>query len=91
MARRTPPKRNAHPWPGRRKIKASTAKSASRRNATFTRETDAPGRAVPCHNRDGSIKRVYYTRQEAKRAARETGGGVGPYLCPGCGAFHVGH
>jgi len=44
-----------------------------------------------CHRADGSRKRQFGTKREAKLAARLTGRGVRAYKCRFCDQYHVGN
>lgn len=50
----------------------------------------APG-PRSCTNADGSPKRLYHARDDARRAARMTRDGTKEYACPTCPFWHVGH
>lgn len=43
-----------------------------------------------CYRRDGDPKFSFYSRKEAKAAAKNLSGNPHPYRCPYCGHFHLG-
>jgi hypothetical protein len=56
-------------------------------------EDISSARRLPCHNADGSLKRRYETRAEAKRAVKATlqrgNEHTRPYRCETCGWYHL--